>query len=143
MIAHDPRQTRNAYHGQVKARRLEQAATLWTQMRAAGVRENTFLVLDFTHEASTLRDADALAGQLGESYHVDIFPASENGRWQVIGTTRPEGVFFSGEQLEAWAAIMSDVAQSHDCVFSSWSLEAPAISRTFLSERVRTALNDD
>jgi len=138
VVTYNPRQTWKEYYGQLKARRLEQAATLWAQMTAAGVRANTLLIVDFTHEANALRDGDALASRLADTYYVDIFPANANGHWQVIGTTRPEGVFLSAEQLETWAAIMSDLAQSHRCVFSSWSLEAPSISRTFLSERIRT-----
>lgn len=133
MTAHNPGQTWNEYHEQLKARRRMEAATMWSRMQAAGIGEDTLVLLDFTHESTALRHAAGLARRLSDTYLMDLRPIGSDGRWQVTGTSRPEGILISGEQLEAWVGIMADLGRLHRCVFKAWTLEAPATSQTFVS----------
>jgi N-acetyl-alpha-D-muramate 1-phosphate uridylyltransferase len=119
--------------------RLAEAEVLWKQMSNSGLTEDTIIALDFTHFGKSEEDAAALANQLSENYKVEVIPAQEDGYWYVKGTTRPHGITLTEEQHAGWVEFMADVAQSHSCVFSTWSLESPALSMKFESERVENA----
>ena len=129
----DPRQTWSDYHDRKKAERLSEADALWQAMRAAGVDEAVVLALDFVCFGPARPDADGLARQLSENYHVRVDAAKEPGYYTVTGTTRPHGITLDAQRLKDWVAFMADVARSHACVFSEWTLEAPALRKAFRS----------
>jgi hypothetical protein len=129
----------SAYHQRKKTQRIEEAVALWDKMLSAGVTEETVLALDFLFFGASRPDVEALTKQLSENYGMEILPAKEAGYWYAKGTTRPQGVTLTRDQYLGWVEFMSDVAQSYACVFSTWSLESPALNLQFFSEHVESA----
>ncbi|HEX6995741.1 MAG TPA: hypothetical protein VF339_16540 [Gammaproteobacteria bacterium] len=138
MTGQDDKQVWEDYYARISARRAAEAEALWEKMSTSGVSEDTVLALDFVHFASSSDNARALARQLAESYSVEIVPADEEGYLLIKGTTRPEGVCLSKEQHAGWVEFMTEVAKSHACVFSGWTLEAPSLGKRFSSGSVET-----
>ncbi len=129
----DPQKTWDDYHDRIKRRRLAAAALLWDEIEAAGADEETIFALDFAHFGNHREDVDDLARQLSENYTTEVSVRSEQNYWDVRSTTRPEGICFTKSEHTAWVEFMVDVARSYACVFSEWTLEAPALGRTFQS----------
>lgn len=129
----DPQKTWDNYYDRIKRRRLAAAALLWGEIEAAGANEETIFALDFAHFGNDRDDVDNLARQLSENYATEVSARSEPNYWDVRGTTRPEGICLTKDQHTAWVEFMVDVARSYACVFSEWTLEAPALGRTFQS----------
>lgn len=138
MTDQDPEEIWKTFYDKKKAQRLAEAEELWSQMENAGVTEETVMALDFVHFGNDKKGIDALRDQLSENYNVTS-SAADNGYWYVNGTTRPEGINLSKEQHIGWVEFMADVAQSYACVFSTWSLEAPELNASFLSESIEIA----
>lgn len=132
----DPQQIWSEYYSRKKAERVYEANAMWEEMKAAGVTQETVLALDFVCFGPRESDVRALATQLSENYDAQVAAAAEPGYFTVLGTTRPRGVSLEREQLSAWVEFMSDVAHSYGCVFSEWTLEAPALNRAFRSAEV-------
>jgi len=139
MTDNDPQKTWSEYYQRIKNRRAEEAEILWGELISAGATEETVLALDFLHFSNSRENADSLAEQLSENYSVEVKQAPEKDYWQIIGTTRPNGISLSKEQHSNWVDFMTDVSQSHACVFSTWSLEAPSLNKHFHSEAIDTA----
>lgn len=135
----DPQKTWDDYYDRIKRRRLAAAVMLWAEIEAAGADEETVFALDFVHFGSNRDDLNDLERQLSEHYATEISSRSEANYWDLRGTTRPEGICLTKDQHAAWVEFMVDVAQSFACVFSEWTLEAPALGRTFQS----AALDND
>lgn len=129
----DPQKAWDDYYDRVKRRRLAEAALLWDETEGAGANERTIFVLDFAHFGNNRDDVDNLAQQLSENYATEVSKRGEKNYWYVRGTTRPEGICLTKGQHTAWVEFMVDVARSYACVFSRWTLEAPALRRTFQS----------
>ncbi|MCH2556378.1 MAG: hypothetical protein MK005_03660 [Alcanivorax sp.] len=127
------------YYKSKKAQRLQEAAALSEQMVNAGLTDEAVLALDFLHFGQKEEGAAALANQLSENYEVEVVGPQESGYWYVKGTTRPDGITLTAEQYRAWVEFMSDVAQSHSCMFSTWSLESPKLGVKFENELVESA----
>ncbi len=134
----DPQKTWDDYYDRIKRRRMAAAALLWAEIEAAGVTEDTVFALDFTHFGSVRGNADDLARRLSEHYDTKVVGRNEPNYWDITGTTRPEGICLSKAQHFAWVEFMVDVASSYACVFSDWTLEAPALGRTFQSAHLDT-----
>jgi hypothetical protein len=132
-MSDDPQKTWDDYYDRIKRRRIAAAAALWSELEAAGANEETIFALDFAHFGNTRDDVDDLARQLSENYTLKISARSEHNYWDVKGTTRPDGICFTKDEHNAWVEFMVDVARSYACVFSEWTLEAPALGRTFQS----------
>jgi len=139
MQTDDPQKVWEDYYHRKKSQRLEEAAEMWSQMKGKGVDEETVLALDFVHFGKSHSDVQDLADQLSEHYTMDVVPNEQQGYWFAKGTTRPDGITLNREEHLNWVEFMSDVAQSYACVFSSWSLEAPAIGAKFDSEKIVSA----
>lgn len=135
MPQQDPQVLWSEYYQRIRDRRAREAEALWNQMREAGFSDDTVAALDFVHFGNVREKVDALARQLSENYTVEVL-AADRGYWHVKGTTRPEGVCLSQAQHADWVLFMVDVARSYACVFSTWSLEAPSLGKTFKSEQV-------
>jgi hypothetical protein len=131
----DAQKTWEDYYARIKRRRLAAAVSLWVEVEAAGITDGAVFALDFEHFGNNRDDANKLARQLAENYAIEVSPSSEPNYWNVVGTTRPEGISLTKDQHAAWVEFMADVAQSYACVFSHWTLEAPAVGRTFRSEQ--------
>ena len=129
----DTQKTWGDYYDRIKHRRLAAAALLWAEIEAAGANEETVFALDFAHFGNNRDDVDNLGRQLSENYATEVSARSEQNYWDVRGTTRPEGICLTKDQHTAWVEFMVDVARSYACVFSEWTLEAPALGRTFQS----------
>ena len=137
MSAQDPQATWSEYLARKKSDRLAEAQAMRQHMQGAGVGAESVLAMDFLHFGPGQEQAQALAAQLREHYTVKVSADARPGYWLVEGTTRPYGVTLEGSQLVDWADFMADVAQSHGCVFSSWTVEAPALGARFRSEDFR------
>lgn len=135
MPTDDSQEVWEEYYRRKKSQRLEEASQLCSQMQNAGVNDETVLALDFVHFAKSHENAKLLAEQLSENYTIEIV-AGEDDVWYINGTSRPYGLTFSSEQHLGWAEFMADVSQSHACVFSAWSLEAPSLKLKFNSESI-------
>jgi hypothetical protein len=133
----DPQSIWNGYYDRMKRRRLAEAERLWEEVEAAGMMENTAFFLDFVHFCNVLSDANDLARQLSENYVTNVVTGADLGYYYIKGTTRPEGVCLTKAQHLAWVEFMHDVAASYACVFSAWTLEAPAFDRSFQSHHLR------
>ena len=138
MPVQDSQSTWDEYHARKKEQRLREAAILDHSMRSAGVTDETPLGLDFIHFGSSRQDVEALAKQLTENYTVDIVEDADQCAWLAKGTTRPYAINLSGEQHIAWVGFMADVARSYACVFSTWSIAAPSLAKSFSSEHVES-----
>lgn len=138
MQTEDPQKTWSDYYQRKKRERVREAVELWKQMQRAGVVETTVLALDFVHFGNSQTDVEALASQLSENYTMQVVRDDNQNYWYAKGTTRPQGLTLSQEQHMAWVEFMSDVAQSHACVFSTWSLEAPSLRAKFHSEHIES-----
>jgi hypothetical protein len=134
MPSEDPDSTWKRYYERKKAERLSEAVKLAAQMRADGVSDETVVALDFTCFGSSESRVQGLATQLSENYTVSVTPSQEAGYWLAYGTTRPYGITSSSEEHYAWVGFLADAAQSHGCVFSTWSLEAPKLGKKWSSE---------
>ncbi|MFB2800711.1 hypothetical protein [Shewanella seohaensis] len=134
----DPQEIWEEYYRNKKFQRLEEAHKLCEQLQEAGVTEETVLALDFVHFSKSHENAQSLAEQLSENYTIDVV-ASEDGVWYINGTSRPYGLTLSAEQHIGWVEFMADVAQSHACVFSTWSFEAPSLNLKLSSESIESA----
>lgn len=110
-----------AYHARKRAERLSEAEAVWRALAAAGVGNDTVLVVEFTHFGADRARAEALARQLSEHYTATL-KAGNDGYWLVRGTTHPYGVSFDDAQHRDWVEFMCDLAQSHGCVFSTWAV---------------------
>ena len=132
-MAEDPQQIWDDYYDRIKGRRLAAAALLWDEVIDAGANDETVFALDFAHFGNHRDGVGKLAQQLSENYVTQITARSEQRYWSVKGTTRPEGICLTKDQHVAWVEFMVDVARSCGCVFSEWTLEAPALGRTFQS----------
>jgi hypothetical protein len=135
----DPQQIWDDYYDRIKRRRLAEAALLWDQVVDAGADDDTVFALDFAHFGNHRDGVDNLAQQLSENYATEVTARREQDYWDVKGTTRPEGINLTQDQHTAWVEFMAEVARSYGCVFAEWTLEAPALGRTFQS----THLGDD
>lgn len=127
-----------AYEARKRGERLREAAHVWKALESAGVHSDVVLALDFVHFGHSRERADGLREQLAESYSCTVEDGPE-GYWLVKGTTRPYGVTLSRAEHDRWVAFMCDVARSHGCVFSTWSLTAPALGVTVSSEEFEDA----
>ncbi len=136
MSEQSPQDTWTDYYSRIKARRLTEAGLLWSELERAGVSGDATVTLDFRHFSNVREDADALADQLSEHYDVEVVAAADEDYWLIVGTTRPQTVELSADQHLGWVEFMADVAQSHACVFSSWSLDSPSLGVTFKSELI-------
>ncbi len=58
--------------------------------------------------------------------------------WCVEGATRPYGINIHQQQHYDWVEFMCDVAQLYNCVFSTWSLEAPKLKLKFVSKEIES-----
>ncbi len=137
-MSEDPQKIWSEHYERIKKRRLKEASILSSIMQKSSVTEKTILALDFIHFASDKKDAKSLSDQLSENYNVKIQPASQEGYWLIICTTRPEGITLSAEQHISWVEFMCDVAHSHACVFSTWIFEEPSMGKAFASEDIET-----
>lgn len=128
-----------AYLDRKRAERLAEAGLLWAEFERRVGDAETVVALDFRTLCPDRGRADALRGQLSEHYRVELEPA-ENGYWMARGTTRPYGVTLSAQSHLAWVEFMCDVAASHGCVFSTWSVTAPALELVVDSEHFEAAI---
>ena len=134
----DPQKIWEEYYQSKKSQRLEEAHKFCAQLHDAGVTEETVMALDFVHFSKSHENAQSLAEQLSENYTIEVV-TNKDGVWYIKGTSRPYGLTFSSEQHVGWVEFMADVAQSHACVFSTWSLEIPSLDLKFDSESIESA----
>jgi hypothetical protein len=121
------------YAQRKRAERMAEAARVWEALVAAGGTPETVLAVDFVHFGTTPAQAEALHDQLAQNYSVTV-ESGPNGYALVKGTTRPYGITLTRADHLDWVGFMCDVAQSHGCVFSTWSLAAPSLGATVSSE---------
>jgi hypothetical protein len=121
------------YAQRKRAERLAEADAVWRALEAAGGNAETVLAVDFVHFGPTQAHVNGLREQLSENYTVATEQGPQ-GYWLLKGTTRPYGITLSPADHLAWVGFLCDVAESHGCVLSTWSLTAPALSLTVSSE---------
>lgn len=119
----DPQDTWDQYYADIRARRADESKHIWRQMISSGVTGESILALDFVHFTSDSANADSIAEQLQENYQITIKPSGTSNYWLIEGTTRPQGFTLTEQQHTDWIDFMCAVAQSHGCVFSTWTFE--------------------
>jgi hypothetical protein len=82
-VDEDPQKIWDDYYDRIKARLTAEAEVLWALMEKAGVTEDTVMILDFLHFSPDKENAESLAEQLSENYHIKIIPAPEENFWRV------------------------------------------------------------
>jgi hypothetical protein len=133
-MSESAQETWDRYYADIKARRLSEAATLWSKMTGDGVTDETVLAMDFVHFSQDCDGANALQKQLSENYESSV--SEQDDSWIITSTTRPHGIDLNSEQHTSWVEFMCDVARSHGCVFSTWSFESPQLKRTWSTEEI-------
>lgn len=122
------------YYADIKARRLSEAETLWSNMTADGVSSDTVLAMDFVHFSQDRDGANVLQKQLSGNYNSSV--SQQDDAWIITSTTRPHGIGLDGEQHKSWVEFMCDVAHPPRCVFSTWSFESPELKRKWSTEEI-------
>ena len=125
--------TWSQYAQRKRAERLSEAGQVWATLVRNGADAGTVLAVDFVSFGPSEAHVEGLREQLSGNYVVTTEPGPD-GYWLLKGTTRPYGITLSAEDHLNWVGYMCDVAESHGCVFSSWSLNAPALALTVGSE---------
>ena len=133
-MSQSAQETWDRYYADIKARRLSEAATLWSNMTADGVTNETVLALDFVHFSQNHDGAHEIQKQLAEDYESSVL--EQDDTWLISSTTRPHGIDLDSGQHKGWVEFMCDVAQSHGCVFSTWSFESPKLKRKWSTEEI-------
>lgn len=121
------------YYSRIIKLRKDEAAALWGKMEEDGVDSDTFLGLDFIHFSQNKKDLEDLAVHLTKNYQVTIDKGDEN-YWFLKGTTKPYGIKLSKDSFLSWIDFMCQLTQSHACVFSIWSAEAPSLKKMWTNE---------
>jgi hypothetical protein len=134
----DPQITWDEYYAEIRNRRLSEAQVLWELIANAGISGETIIALDFIHFSSDKENAENLLTQLSENYEIELVQSDDPGYWFINGTTRPYGITLTKEDHRNWVEFMCDVARSHGCVFSTWSIENPKTKEQWRSELVET-----
>jgi hypothetical protein len=116
-----------------RAERLSETSQVWSALVAGGGSAETVLAVDFVSFSPSQAQIEGLAQQLSENYAVTT-ERGPDGYWLLKGTTRPYGITLSAADHLNWVGFMCEVAESHGCVFSTWSLNAPALALTISSE---------
>ncbi|MFP7723626.1 hypothetical protein [Lysobacter sp. A3-1-A15] len=116
-----------------RTERLSEAVQVWSALVAGGVDAETVLAIDFVHFGPSQARVENLRGELAENCTVTTESGSD-GYWLLKGTTRPYGVTLSADDHLAWVDFMCQVASSHGCVLSTWSLNAPSLDLIVSSE---------
>ena len=106
---------------------------VWRALVAAGGGAETVLALDFVCFGPPQANAEGLRQQLSENCTATIEDGPDGYRL-IKGTTRPYGITLSESDHLNWVDFMCDVAQSHGCVFSTWSLSDSSSSISVSSE---------
>lgn len=135
----DAQRTWQDYYHRKKVERVEEATEIWRRVRQIDGGENIDFTLDFLMFGASKEAVDPLAAQLSESYAVDASQDSRSAYWFVSATTKPYAITLIDGQLIAWVEFIADIAQSHGCVFSTWKLEAPALSLSLSSEDIESS----
>lgn len=135
----DAQRTWQKYYQRKKVERVEEATVIWERVRQIDGVESVDFTLDFLMFGASKETVDPLATQLSESYAVDVSQDSASAYWFVRATTKPYAIKLIDGQLIAWAEFIADVAQSHGCVFSTWKLEAPALSLSLSNEDIESS----
>jgi len=138
MDSREAQETWDEYYERIRQRRTSEIALMQTQMRGAGVTDDTGLLVDFGHFSSEKSDAEALLGQLGENYEMTLRRDDKSGYWIAEGTTRPDACQLTEQELLDWVVFMCDVAHSHGCVFSSFKLEVLQGGQSWSNQGVHT-----
>jgi hypothetical protein len=125
MDPEDSQKTWEQYYARIRSRRVAEAQLVYSNMRDAGVTEETVFTLDFRHFTPEKASADTLLAQLSENYQLSLSHDPERNYWYIDGTTRPYGIELTESEFIGWTEFMADVAQSHGCVFSTWQLSNP------------------
>lgn len=129
----ESQQTWLQYAQRKRAERLSEADQVWSALVAGGCGAETVLAIDFVHFGPSQTHVEGLRRELCKNCTVAT-ESGPQGYWLLKGTTRPYGVTLSAAEHIAWVGYMCDVAQSHGCVLSTWSLSAPSLSLTVSSE---------
>lgn len=129
----DARRTWDEYRRRKRAERLAEADQVWQALVAGGAGEQTLLAIDFVHFGPSEANVEGLRRELAENCSATTEPGPD-GYWLLRGTTRPYGVTLGPDDHLAWVDYMCHVAASHGCVFSTWTLSAPALGLVVSSE---------
>ena len=121
------------YYSRIISLRKEEAKALWGKMEEDGVMAETFLGLDFILFSKRKKDLEDLSIHLEKNYRIKI-EAGKDAYWFLQGTTKPYGIKLTKDSFLSWIAFMCQLTQSHGCVFSVWSAEAPDLKKTWTNE---------
>ena len=131
--------TWDEYHERIKARRISEAKAINIELEKNLITSETDLILDFTFFTKDEGGAKGLKNQLSENY--ELSTRKDGDSWIVDGTSRPYAVNLTSEQHLGWVEFMHDVALSHGCIFSVWSVTDAKTKRVWSSESIDSATN--
>jgi hypothetical protein len=97
---------------------LEKTHSLWGQLKAEGVTEETPISLDLLWHATDSAMAKDLAAKLAEEPSISVDAQRRGEQWVVLARIGPKK--FTLEKLENMVKDMHKVGSVHDCVFDGW-----------------------
>ncbi|MFY9253351.1 MAG: DUF5076 domain-containing protein [Fuerstiella sp.] len=129
-----------AHFARVRQRRLHEAETIIRLSQAAGVTEDSLIVLRYCCVTTNADDAQSLSRKLSEDDEVTIQKtATPNEGWNVIGATEDEGFCITFDELTEWVKYIADVASAFGCSFASWEFHDAETGMTWKSSDVDTS----
>ena len=136
MHEQDVQKTWGDYHKKIKSRRLAEAKVINVELNENAITGETDLILDFGFFTQDETGAKGIRKQLSENYEMSI--SQDGGYWHIKGTSRPYAVNLTAEQHLRWVEFMHDVALSHGCIFSTWSITEPQGNHVWSNENIET-----
>ncbi len=134
MNEREAQKTWDEYHERIKNRRIAEAKIINSNLEKHNVTGEIELILDFRFFTKGEMGAKNIRDQLSENYRITI--AKEDDYWFIDGTIRPYTVNLNTEQHLGWVEFMHDVALSHGCIFSTWSITDPKQNHVWSSKEL-------
>lgn len=138
--ADEAKQMWQTHFARVRQRRLHEAETIIRLSHAAGVTEDTLIILRYCCVTTNADNAQALGKKLSEDDEVKIQRTTTPiDGWNVIGATEDEGFYITSDELIEWIKYIADVASAFGCSFASWEFHEVVTGKTWKSSDVDTS----
>ena len=136
----------NRYHNEIKKRLIAEAKILNTKLDNSGLTNQVKFVFDFTFFCTGgEKDAIDLQKELNENYQAQVVKkgdawhknsSSGSRYWYINATSRPNAVNLNAQQRISWVESMHEIAISHRCVFSAWTIRNNETNQVWSNENV-------
>ncbi len=112
----------DAHYAKILAKQLAMNRQTWAVLQQHGVSEQSQLRLDFSYNAPSRENADAMVALIKEQTDYDVRVESSGSflrrKWRVEGTTQKTAV--SPEILDQWVTWMVTAGKERACDFDGW-----------------------